>query len=614
MRRLYTYNNIVYVTEDDGVTAVTCYALRQLPISEATLNAQMLRQIAEQKSRVSVGAMDITSHTILVVDQSASMNQSDVMGHRSRSRCLFYTIANEMIAAPLIRGVMSYTDVVTVIEMRTTASIVNGIYMEPITWELHNKIVALASEEQSLRGKGHGNYIPAIEMVQSIFARTGLNHNCPINFFFLSDGRPSDMTSLGKSPEDVLASVRRISALFGKRLTVGTFGFAHDNGKNPFEVLTRMADTARSNGAKAMFSSGFDTQSLRQALSTMTTSLITSRTAMSSLAGGTLMRPSGAGKVKRSDIIKDITSDDEGVFNPMQYNFYMEDGQEELIRMVAAKWEKKDRKIKFKDIGLMHPEARGIAMKKAYLEKGAERITYYLTEVDKHLNPIGRPLVGKISLNIEPEQLEFHEHCARTQLEARRISKKFNDKLKECGIDVPPIEFLQPSFYVWYTAPYHEKQIHAILAEQRLDHTRYKKWNDNKGGIDTLLAKVIPLNVNELPDIEDTEENTDSDSDAGVALGDVTNEPHYNKILDEDVPQAFSHWTYQYTKGDSLVCDLQGVLTSSFNLTDPAIHSSRRRFGYTDHGKKGMASFFQTHKCNSLCKTLKLRTPSLKPR
>ncbi len=61
------------------------------------------------------------------------------------------------------------------------------------------------------------------------------------------------------------------------------------------------------------------------------------------------------------------------------------------------------------------------------------------------------------------------------------------------------------------------------------------------------------------------------------------------KILDDDVPQAFSHWTYVFTKHDRLVCDLQGVLERNvFVMTDPAIHTrSGDKLGPTDHGEEG---------------------------
>ena len=81
------------------------------------------------------------------------------------------------------------------------------------------------------------------------------------------------------------------------------------------------------------------------------------------------------------------------------------------------------------------------------------------------------------------------------------------------------------------------------------------------------------------------------------------------RIIDDDVPQAFSHWTYQYTKGDQLVCDLQGILHNNFfEMTDPAIHShSGPKYGTTDIGKKGFKDFFSTHKCSPLCKALGLK-------
>ena len=82
-----------------------------------------------------------------------------------------------------------------------------------------------------------------------------------------------------------------------------------------------------------------------------------------------------------------------------------------------------------------------------------------------------------------------------------------------------------------------------------------------------------------------------------------------NRIIDDDIPQAFSHWTSQYTQGEFLVCDLQGVVgTKCFSFTDPAIHSKNKgKFGLTDHGIDGQKNFFRTHECNPLCRILGLR-------
>ena len=87
-----------------------------------------------------------------------------------------------------------------------------------------------------------------------------------------------------------------------------------------------------------------------------------------------------------------------------------------------------------------------------------------------------------------------------------------------------------------------------------------------------------------------------------------------------DFPQAFSHYTYWNIKRGRLDCDLQGTLDTTqtpalFEFTDPAIHlksgSGRLRvYGRTDMGHKGIDMFFQSHKCNGLCKMLGLPSDS----
>lgn len=72
--------------------------------------------------------------------------------------------------------------------------------------------------------------------------------------------------------------------------------------------------------------------------------------------------------------------------------------------------------------------------------------------------------------------------------------------------------------------------------------------------------------------------------------------------------QAFSHFTFERSRGALLVCDLQGV---NHRLTDPAIHTlDPERFKLSDSnlGKSGFKFFFATHVCNHICSKLGLKS------
>mmetsp|Transcript_1451 Transcript_1451/g.1917 ORF Transcript_1451/g.1917 Transcript_1451/m.1917 type:complete len:248 (+) Transcript_1451:60-803(+) len=71
-----------------------------------------------------------------------------------------------------------------------------------------------------------------------------------------------------------------------------------------------------------------------------------------------------------------------------------------------------------------------------------------------------------------------------------------------------------------------------------------------------------------------------------------------------NTPQTFSHYTFERTNGELLVCDLQGV---GDYYTDPQIHTrDGRGYGAGNRGWKGIEDFFVTHECNNLCACLKL--------
>ncbi|CAI2181312.1 11012_t:CDS:1 [Funneliformis geosporum] len=76
--------------------------------------------------------------------------------------------------------------------------------------------------------------------------------------------------------------------------------------------------------------------------------------------------------------------------------------------------------------------------------------------------------------------------------------------------------------------------------------------------------------------------------------------------------EAFAHFTYDFTGGYLLVCDLQGAeFSNHFLLTDPAIHcTDSLRFGRTNLGKRGIEKcFLINHKCGSVCNKLGLKAP-----
>ncbi|KAI1412242.1 kinase-like protein [Hypoxylon sp. FL1857] len=70
-----------------------------------------------------------------------------------------------------------------------------------------------------------------------------------------------------------------------------------------------------------------------------------------------------------------------------------------------------------------------------------------------------------------------------------------------------------------------------------------------------------------------------------------------------EVMQAISHFSYHLTRGQFVLCDLQGgIYRSEVVLSDPVILSQNRDYGVTDLGPQGINTFFSQHRCNSYCR------------
>ena len=104
---------------------------------------------------------------------------------------------------------------------------------------------------------------------------------------------------------------------------------------------------------------------------------------------------------------------------------------------------------------------------------------------------------------------------------------------------------------------------------------------------------------------EEGSEEEDADEEECDLLNSAISKPDVNTasfdFKDEDFPHAFSHFSYQMSKGSLMVVDLQGVFTVCpngtrvYELTDPVIHKKKGKrrfrrwtFGRTDRGHKGI--------------------------
>ncbi len=163
-----------------------------------------------------------------------------------------------------------------------------------------------------------------------------------------------------------------------------------------------------------------------------------------------------------------------------------------------------------------------------------------------------------------------------------------------------------------------------------------KQMNNLGVGVTSQPQQVIDLGIIEEGSEEEEEEETESDDDDEDELFDskevTPGEGDYGDLQDAYFPQAFSHFSYERSRGNFMVVDLQGVFTVKedgskvYELTDPVIHqherlrrrnrgqdrnretSTRKKwdFGRTDRGISGMKAFFETHKCTDACRLLGL--------
>jgi len=80
--------------------------------------------------------------------------------------------------------------------------------------------------------------------------------------------------------------------------------------------------------------------------------------------------------------------------------------------------------------------------------------------------------------------------------------------------------------------------------------------------------------------------------------------------MNRSTPQAFSHFSWEYSQHRFIIVDIQGV---GDVYTDPQMHSAdddgsgNGPWGMGNLGKEGIDKFLETHRCNAVCRALGLK-------
>lgn len=282
-RWVYRYAGIVYVTDESSTKEVTSYA-EPIDIPRADLTLGDINNHEAAKERLRVNPSLSTSHTVIVVDQSASMKTCDIFDFRNRSMAVFGMLALNFVATQRLSGEATDTDVVSLVLMRDVGEVV--FEREPMGVVLYNKFVDLHDYSTP---RSHGNYLPALDTVEDLIT-SGSHGWCALSLLFLSDGRPSDHSTSfvdGSSFEDVVDLITdRVSALaerYGQQLSVSMMGFAGPD--QDFSVLEAMAVAARDAGAQGEFHQPeLSSEGLGTAIAHSVSSLTATRLRFTSLA------------------------------------------------------------------------------------------------------------------------------------------------------------------------------------------------------------------------------------------------------------------------------------------------------------------------------------------
>ena len=244
----YTYGGIVFIYDPVKGREVTSFPSRDEASDET--GTKYVVPVVLQKNKAYEMDVYITqhntlkdvlnsdktkwkSHSVFVVDMSGSMRRDDVSGAKCRSDGVWMVLARDFVKKQLDDNTFTTDDVVSVVLMRDTAEVV--LEHEPLDWVLYNRLIDMR-EWDTCRPSGPGNYLPALDMAETLLAANSLG-TCALSLLFFSDGKPSDHGPFAEKMGEIASKYRR-------RLTFCCIGMAQDTEDEDFRTLNDMVTEA----------------------------------------------------------------------------------------------------------------------------------------------------------------------------------------------------------------------------------------------------------------------------------------------------------------------------------------------------------------------------------
>lgn len=449
------------------------------------------------------------SHSVLIVDRSGSMRNSDVSGCRTRLGAVWMSIAQDFVNHRIESGIAGDQDVVTIILMGTRSKIL--IDRWPTNVVLYNRIVQLFRDSEKadekyarrercnpdwIRPCGHGCYGPSLALAEKVINDVD-DSSSILQLLILSDGKPSDSYILNdKNANDSIKNiVGNMASKYGRRFNFAAIGMGN---MKDYDCLKAMTECAKDYGAHL---SSFQVPAMScakigAAMSSVATTLTQCQTKLNGNANGVRkrIRPCYRESTKSIPILTEWVDDQE-------FDIYASDAVERYEYRTLP-----DGSKAFQSVPLIHKEARGVAIKRKAFGEGSERLAFQFFEVSEDgSSVVGEPLVAKKSRFIDDDEVlddddddnglwkdkdRFAKRFCKIQTKARHCAEAFNRKLDSFpSLDPDTVRVSFIDCYVYYlTDRAHGES--AVVVEPKLEG-RFEKWNNNNVSI---ILK-IPLSL-----------------------------------------------------------------------------------------------------------------------